>query len=183
MPDDSNVVQNPDANPNSTGSDNSDQSTGQVSLPNGGQITSSTPTPQETAVTPAPIQPTQTPTTGAVQPGSVPNAPVSQTPIQPLNAEVPQPKTPAPPSPAEQRASGLYKLGELLTGGKQYNTTIDPVTGSTVKTPVPVSGKHLALALAMEALGGSIAGLGAPAGVNHLGNAAKAGYDQANREM
>ena len=65
--------------------------------------------------------------------------------------------------PAVKRASLLYSAAQALTGGQRYNVMIDD-QGNRVKTPVPVSGRQLGLALALEAIQGGLTGLAAGRG-------------------
>ncbi|HEY3768887.1 MAG TPA: hypothetical protein VGN44_09450 [Candidatus Angelobacter sp.] len=65
--------------------------------------------------------------------------------------------------PAVKRANILYRAATALTGGQRFTTTIDD-QGNRLRTPVPVSGKSLGLALAMEAIQGSLTGLAAGRG-------------------
>src|SRR6202000_2434576 len=65
--------------------------------------------------------------------------------------------------PGVQRAGVMYNIAEALAGGPRFNETFD-ADGNRQYQKVPVSGKHLALAIAMEALQGSLTGLAAGKG-------------------
>ena len=131
---------------------------------------------------------TVTDTASAATPAA--STPVVQPPVaQPQAATVqqaqPSPAAPATVSnqhPSVYRAGVLRSIAETLAGGPQYQTTIDPTTGTTVRTPVPVSGKNLALAIALEAIGGSLTGL-SQTGPNHVARAAVAGYQQGQAQV
>ena len=76
----------------------------------------------------------------------------------------------------------MRNIAEVLAGGPRYTTTIDPTTGATTRTQVPVSGRNLGLAIAMEAISGGLAGLG-QTGPNHAGRAAAAGVTQGVQQV
>jgi hypothetical protein len=67
------------------------------------------------------------------------------------------------PHPAVKRASVLYEVAQALAGGPHYNETID-ADGNRVKTPVKMSGRNIAMAIALEAISGSLTGLQAGRG-------------------
>src|ERR1035441_3655320 len=105
---------------------------------------------------------------------NAPGAPVSNQ-VAPQGQQQGQPKPQAPNQtattpqqqpvhPSVQRASWVHDVAETLAGGPKYNYNVDPNTGEMKKTQVPVSGKHLALAIALEALQGSMTGLAAGRG-------------------
>jgi hypothetical protein len=70
----------------------------------------------------------------------------------------------------------MYSIAEALAGGPRYTEKID-AEGNRQFEKVPVSGKHLAMAIAMEALQGSLAGLQAGRGKG-LGAAGLAAFNQ-----
>src|ERR1039458_6117461 len=119
--------------------------------------------PEQSANVPVPIQ-SSPPIPNQIQQGQ-PNQP--QNPNQP-NAQPKPAGTPAPQAPEQhpsvQRAGWVHDVAETLAGGPKYQYNVDPNTGEMKKTPVPVSGKHLALAIALEALQGSLTGLAAGRG-------------------
>jgi hypothetical protein len=115
-------------------------------------------------------QPSQAVVPGKVDPSKTP------TPGQPTGA----PTTP-PVDPAVKKASRFYDVAEALAGGPRYKYNVD-ATGNMQKTQVPVSGAHLGLAIAMEALSGMAAGLGVKPGPGVEGRAAAAGF-QAGRQQ
>jgi hypothetical protein len=65
--------------------------------------------------------------------------------------------------PAVKRAGVLHSIAEALAGGPRYTERIDE-SGNRQFTRVPVSGRHLSMAIALEALQGSLAGLAAGRG-------------------
>ncbi len=80
------------------------------------------------------------------------------------------------PHPAVKRASVMYDVAQALAGGPRYTETIDE-NGNRQFKPVPVSGKHLAMAIALEAIQGSMTGLAAGKG-RGLGAAGSAAFNQ-----
>ena len=137
-----------------------------------------TPDPQTTQTPAQPTPATQTPApTGQTQPSPQTTAPATSTP----NAAATVTNAPAV-HPAVQRASLVRDIAETLSGGPQYQTSIDPSTGATTRTQVPLSGRQLGLAIALEAISGSLAGLGAR-GPNHLGQAAQMGFQQGQQQI
>src|ERR1700733_3535698 len=113
---------------------------------------------------PANQQPPQQATPVTQQDSSVSNsqaAPANGSPAQAQPAQQQNPQQqivsnqpPADPNadhPAVKRASLLYSAAQALTGGPRYAVSIDD-SGNRIKTPVPVSGKQLGLALALEAI-------------------------------
>jgi hypothetical protein len=67
------------------------------------------------------------------------------------------------PHPAVKRASVLYEVAEALAGGPHFTESID-ADGNRVKTPVKMSGRSIAMAIALEAISGSLTGLAAGRG-------------------
>ncbi len=61
--------------------------------------------------------------------------------------------------PSIQRAGVLRSIAETLAGGPRYNYTIDPNTGDMTKEPVPMKRGDIALAIALEAVSGSLTGM------------------------
>jgi hypothetical protein len=102
---------------------------------------------------------------GQPAPQAQPQAPQPQQPnqapegLRPVTSPVPTEQ-----HPSVQRAGWVHDVAETLSGGPRYKYDVDPNTGEMKKTPVPVSGKHLALAIALEALQGSLTGLAAGRG-------------------
>jgi len=84
----------------------------------------------------------------------------------------------APVHPSVQKAGVVRQVAQALAGGPRYTTTIDPQTGITTRTQVPLSNKDIALAIAMEAISGGLTGL-AQTGPGATGRAAAAGFQQA----
>lgn len=173
-------------------------STGQVSLPDDGQVLSSqTPDvgqPTSTSATPPPAQSASIPASAAPQ---VP--PAGQGQPQPNQANQPQLTQPnrtakVPENqpqnaseqdlnnhPAVQKAKLWNSIAETLSGGPRYTYKVDPNTGEMTKTKTPVSGKMLALSLIGEVLGGASAGA-AEKGAGSQGRAAEKGF-QAGQGM
>jgi hypothetical protein len=78
--------------------------------------------------------------------------------------------------PAIKRAGVMYSIAEALAGGPRYTEKID-AEGNRQFEKVPVSGKHLAMAIAMEAIQGSLTGLAAGRG-RGIGSAGAASFNQ-----
>jgi hypothetical protein len=128
-----------------------------------------------------PAQPSQTTTTttGATPAASLNSAnPAVQTPVSALS-----PLQPQPDHPSVQRAGILRSIATALAGGPRFTTQIDPTTGATTRTQVPLSRGDLAMAIVSEALSGGLAGLGVKPGPGVVGRAAAAGAGQVQGEM
>lgn len=124
-------------------------------------------TSQQPAITPAsqPVTPVSTPQPKSVdQSRGTVNAP-EQVPSQPDYSN----------HPAVQRADLLHTIAQTLAGGPRFKTSINPNTGEMVHTAVPLSKGDIGLAIAAEAIQGSLAGLGVANGPGNLGRAAAAG--------
>lgn len=138
------------------------------------------PSDSQQAVTNAPAitTPTQTPQTSQ-QP-----APGSSQAAQPKTAQPSQDGTVtnAPVHPSVQHAGVIRQVAEALAGGPRFTTTIDPQTGATTRTRVPLSSRDIGMAIAMEALSGGIAGLG-QRGPGATGRAAEAGFQQVSQQQ
>jgi hypothetical protein len=133
---------------------------------------------------------TNTPDTTQPNQPNDPNVPTAQQAAQPATPNA-QPVTnpakagtvsniPAPDSsqhPSVQKAGVIRTIAETLAGGPRFTTSIDPATGTTVRTRVPLSKSDIGLAIAMEAISGSLAGL-AQKGPGATGRAAGAGFEQ-----
>jgi hypothetical protein len=78
--------------------------------------------------------------------------------------------------PAVKRAGVMYSIAETLAGGPRYAETIDE-NGNRQFKPLPVSGRHLAMAIALEAIQGSMTGLAAGRG-RGIGAAGSAAFNQ-----
>ena len=132
----------------------------------------------------------------APAPASAPQ-PVTNTPSQnqPVNgsqqqqpAMVSNAPSPAPVDPAIAHAGRFYQFAQALSGGPRYSVSIDPKTGDTVRTVIPVSRGDLGMAIAMEAISGALSGL-SQTGPGAVGKAAAAGFesnfarDQAARQQ
>jgi hypothetical protein len=131
----------------------------------------STPPPQPQAATPdastAPVQPTQ----------PQPNQPSQQ--AQPSSQPGAVSNAPAPNAsahPSVQRASILHEVATALAGGPRFVATPNP-DGTVTRTRVPLSKSDIGMAIAMEAISGSLAGL-AQKGPGAKGAAAEAGFQQ-----
>ena len=145
-PDSAIVADNdPNASADITGPNANDQTvpqTAAASTPSPGQAPA--PAAGATPQQPAPGQP-QAPTalTGKPPvPGQQPTAPTTPAPVQ---------------DQAVAKASRFYDVAQALAGGPRYKYDVDAY-GQMQKTVVPVSGQHLALAIAMEALSGAVTG-------------------------
>ena len=88
----------------------------------------------------------------------------------------------APVHPSVQRASVIRQVATALAGGPRYSTSIDPATGATTRTPLPMSKGDIGLAIALEVLSGSMAGL-AQLGPGATGRAAEAGFQQVQQQQ
>lgn len=133
--------------------------------------------PQSASTTPA----TSTPTSQAqpVQGTQQPQPPTQQEPTQ----QQPVSNTPPPVQhPAVQRAGILRNVAEALAGGPRYTTAIDPTTGATTRTRVPLSRADIGLAIAMEAISGSLSGLSVT-GPAATARAAAAGFQQTQAQL
>lgn len=79
-------------------------------------------------------------------------------------SNAPQPtQDPNANHPAVRRAGLLYSVAQSLAGGPRYSEKILD-DGTRVRTPIPVSGKNLGFAIALEAIQGSMTGLAASRG-------------------
>ena len=169
-PDSAIVADNPDTSATITGPNANDQTVPQTAA----------------ASTPPPTHPQPGPTSGpapAPAPGQpqAPTALIGKPPVpgqQPTTSTTP---TPAP-DPRVAQASKMYDVAEALAGGKRYAYNVDAY-GEMKQTQVPVSGKHLALAIAMEALQGAITGAANGQGPNGLAKAAQAGMAQGQKQQ
>lgn len=143
-------------------------------------------TPQDTSATQGPDNAPQTPTPNPTDPSATPQSAAPQNgpqqPQQPDASKNPaQPQAQAAQTPAQhpmvQKASILRQVAEALAGGPRYQTSIDPQSGKTTRTAIPMSGRDIGMAIALEALSGGIAGAAAK-GPNATGQAAAAGLKQ-----
>jgi hypothetical protein len=139
------------------------------------------------------------PTNAAPQTPSASNPPPAQSPAPqgPANATPALPAQPKPgmvsnPTPAQTpdysdhpavKQAGLMSTIARTLAGSPVITKIDPETGATTRTPAPLTGRQIALAIAMQALGGAAAGAAAKPGPGVLGRAAGAGFGQGEGEM
>jgi hypothetical protein len=157
--------------------DSNESTVSQASAPN--QPAQQTPqaAPAASASSSAPQASQQPQTPGQSQPASTPAA----------SGQTPDLSKPTPQQAAAQvqqqvkdakvqKASTFHDIAETLSGGPRFTYTID-ANGNTVKTKIPVSNAHLALAIAMEALSGAAAGVG-QTGPGAVGKAATAGLKQ-----
>lgn len=181
--------------------DNNDQRQGISNPPDNGNVTSiDTPNSNDTTIAqaaapnqpdqqkpaqPAPAQVSQTPQT----PGQ-PTQPQDQTAQQSKQPDLSKPQGPTTPTtapspaqnPAVQKAGIFHDVAEALAGGPRYKYDVDAY-GNTTRQKVPVSNTHLALAIAMEALGGAATGLANGQGPNGMGRAAAASMAQAKQNV
>jgi hypothetical protein len=84
--------------------------------------------------------------------------------------------------PKVQEAGLMSTIARTLAGNPT-TTVIDPQTGVTTRTPTPLTGRQIALAIALQALGGAAAGAGVKPGPGNIGRAAAAGFGQAEGEV
>jgi len=124
-----------------------------------------------TAATQQPSQPTATPSQqpapaaanapqGAGTPGAV--KPPAGTPGAPQAAPTGVPPALQPAAqvhPSIQRAGVLRSIAETLAGGPRYTYSTDVNTGTMTKQAVPMSRKDIGLAIALEAISGSLTGM------------------------
>jgi hypothetical protein len=138
--------------------------------PDQAQAPSASPTTNAPATPASPSTPPVQPPLGAsdVQPttpgdSSVPAQPNPS--VRPNQDQVSN--TPPPvaqePHPAVKRASVLFEVAQALAGGPRYEERIDD-NGNRIKTPVKMSGRNIAMAIALEAISGSLTGLAAGRG-------------------
>jgi hypothetical protein len=134
--------------------------------PDNGQISQVSPAAPFDDTVPQPQQPAQTtqPAQTVAQPGTVSNTP-------------PTPASPNANHPAVQRAGLVKDIATALAGGERTRLVIDPNTGQSTRVAVPLSNRQIGLAIALEALSGGLAGLGAK-GTNATGQAAALGLQQ-----
>lgn len=137
--------------------------------------------PDPTAQTTPPAAPSPAPQTP--QPAQQPQS-VQQSSVQPNAQQQPaQPTSNGTVSnapavhPSIQKASVIRQIAQTLAGGPRYNVAIDPKTGATTRTPAPLSRGDIGLAIAMEAISGSLAGF-SQRGPGATGRAAEAGFQQ-----
>jgi hypothetical protein len=92
-----------------------------------------------------------------------------------------QPAPQPTPHPLVQRASILRDVAETFAGGPRFTETID-ASGNKIRTRVPMSGRQIGLAIAMEAISGSLSGLKEGRGKG-AGAAGVAGFQQAQKQI
>jgi hypothetical protein len=139
---------------------------------------------QPPANTAPPVVPVPVTASAQDQSQTVSNAPPQDNLATATSAQAPSQQT-APQAqqptqsqnPSVRRAGWIKNVADVLAGGPRVKTTIDPVTGATTRTPIPVSGKHLGMAIALEAISGGLTGLG-QRGPDAAGRAAAAGVAQ-----
>lgn len=141
--------------------------TGISTPPDGGAVSSTATPPQESPQAAPQPQTTQ------------PQVPAQAQPLQPSPVTPPVPKGVDPTSPnashpSVMRAGILHSVAEALAGGPRTRTIIDPNTGTTTREQVPLSNKDIGMALALEAIGGSLKGFSVPNGPGNIGRAAGA---------
>lgn len=162
--------------------------TGQVSLPNGGQVlstdtpdVSSSPNP---ATAPA-NQPAPPPQAQAPQAQAPQTQNPSQTATIPQKSMAPGPVANQAPQtsqsdlqnhPLNQKASLLSTVARTLAGNP-VDVTIDK-NGNEIRTPRPLSRGQIMGAIVLEALGGAAKGAASGTGPGAEGRAAAAGFEQ-----
>lgn len=92
--------------------------------------------------------------------GVAPSGPIAQRGVQDPNVKqaVDAAQNPVV-HPAVQRAGLLHSIAQELAGGPRFKYETDVNTGQTKKTAVPLSGRQIAMAIALEAISGSLGGL------------------------
>ena len=177
------------------------QYTGQVNLPNDGQVTDvSTPddngeqtVPQSAASSAPPSPAPNVPQAGQTVPPQAPQAPgqpqASQGSAGAVGKNLPKgiQQPPANPAQAAQqrsvsKAGVFHNIAETLAGGPRYQYNVDAY-GNMQKTKVPVSNAHLALAIAMEAISGAFTGYANGQGPGGAARAAGASFNQGQQQV
>jgi hypothetical protein len=144
--------------------------------------------PQPVQNTPATVAPasSQTPAQQNSTPAQTQPSQSQQNPPKPQSTQPSQNGTvsnaPAPVHPSVQKAGVLRQVAEALAGGPRYTTVIDPQSGATTRTRVPLSSRDIGMAIALEAISGSLAGL-SQRGPGATGRAAEAGFQQVSQEQ
>lgn len=102
-----------------------------------------------------------------------------QAPNQKQNQPTAPTATPAPrpTDPGVHRASVIRSIAETLAGGQRYQVQTDVNTGEIKRVPVPMSGRHIGMAIALEAIAGGLSGLQAGRG-RGAGAAGVAGFER-----
>lgn len=116
------------------------------------------------------------PTQQPQQPQQAPQGPQAQQP-QGQQGQQPAPQQPAPkpPVPFHQKLlNDARAITDAMAGPRAYTTKIDPTTGETTRTPVPVSRTSIGLSIAIAALGGL--GAGSSVHSNNPGESLQAGF-------
>lgn len=103
-------------------------------------------------------------------------------PVQPKADVQAVPKNPPAPPEVTKKASWLHDIAQTMAGGPRYEYNVDPNTGEMKRTPVPVSTKHLGLAIALEAISGGLTGLAAGRG-RGAGAAGAAAFQQTEQQI
>lgn len=136
-------------------------------------------TAQDSSATTSPSSATQAqPATAPSGPGAQQSPQRQQNPQQQMVSNTPQPD---PNEAAMKKASGFYKFAEALAGGPRFSEKIDS-DGNRIRTQIPLKGHQIALAIAMEALTGGMAGLQAGRG-RGVGAAGMAGFQQVQKQI
>jgi hypothetical protein len=149
--------------------------TATTATPNTGVSVPPTETNIPSGVIPDSVQPTpRTATTGQltqVPPQGAPQATNTPPPVKGVS-----PNDPNAGHPAVQAAGRVNSILNAILPPR-VNTRIDVNTGETIKTPVPRTRGDIAMAIALEAISGGLAGLQGK-GPNRYGQAAAAGLAQ-----
>jgi hypothetical protein len=149
-----------------------------VSLPNDGQVLSNT-DPSTGVTTPQTPPPTPAP---QAQPAPIASKPIPAQSQPKPGIGNPQPAPDFSNHPAVKQAGLVSSIARTLAGNPQQ-VSIDPQTGQTTRTPATLTGRQIALAIALNALGGAAAGAGAKPGPGVLGRAAEAGFAQGEQRQ
>lgn len=115
---------------------------------------------------PSPTSAPAQPAPPAQQPARAPQTQPAQQPQQQQQSQTvsnPSAQPQAQQQPKHAWAERIRDVAEVLAGGPQYQTKIND-DGSRTVQKVPVSGRHLGLALALETISGALGGLAAGRG-------------------
>ena len=126
-------------------------------------------------------------------------APATPTP-SPASTPMPTPQTaPAQTSPTQSQttvsnpdpnqahplvksAGVIRSVAQQLAGGPQYQTKIDPATGQTLRTQIPLSKSQIAMGIVASIIGGAATGFGTT-GPNAAGRAAASAFTQGQQRI
>lgn len=126
------------------------------------------------------------PSTPTADPGNrMPMGPTNQNrSVKPSDQQPPagDPKNPHADDPSVQNAGRFHSIAQALAGGQHYKIETDVNTGEIKRVPVPLNGKQIGMAIVLEALTGSLAGLAGGKGKG-AGAAGLAGVNAGERSV